>query len=111
MISNNLINTNNLTGIITAVDGQPVPQGTFSGFQNLINQLMNQGIISPVSNTQTTQPDSSMSLKDQYLNRLSALQSPNSSGTSYQDFKNLLQSKLERKAKGGSVGLDYLTGK
>jgi hypothetical protein len=94
----------NLTGVITAVDGQPVPQGTFSGFQNLINQLMNQGIISPVSNTQTTQPDSSMSLKDQYLNRLAALQSSSPSSSSYQDFKNLLQSKLEGKAKGGRVG-------
>jgi len=98
----------NLTGIITAVDGQPVPQGTFSSFQNLINQLMNQGIISPVSNTQTTQPDSSMSLKDQYLNRLAALQSSSPSSSSYQDFKNLLQSKLEGKAEGGRIG--YQTG-
>jgi hypothetical protein len=102
-IASDLVN-----GLAFKVTGQ---QGTFSGFQNLINQLVNQGVISPVSNEQTTQPDPSMSLKDQYLNRLSQIQSPGSSGTSYSDFKNLLQSKLERKAEGGSVGLDYLTGK
>ena len=55
--------------------------------------------------------NSNLSLKDQYLNRLAALQSTGSSGSSYSDFKNLLQSKLDGKAEGGSVGLDYLTGK
>jgi hypothetical protein len=48
-----------------------------------------------------------LSLKDQYLNKLSAIQS---SGSSYEDFKNLLESNLQKKANGGSMGLDYLTG-
>jgi hypothetical protein len=64
----------------------------------------------------TTSIDPSSSLKDQYLTRLGALQS---SGFSYEDFKNLLESKLQKKAKGGRIGyaqgtpamgLDYLTG-
>jgi hypothetical protein len=58
----------------------------------------------------TTSIDPSSSLKDQYLTRLGALQS---SGSSYEDFKNLLESKLQKKANGGrigSTGLDYLMG-
>ena len=52
--------------------------------------------------------DSNASLKDQYLNRLATLQSSSPSSSSYQDFKNLLQSKLEGKAEGGRIG--YQTG-
>ena len=50
----------------------------------------------------TTPIDSSSSLKDQYLGRLAALQS---SGSSYEDFKNLLESNLQKKATGGRAEL------
>jgi hypothetical protein len=63
----------------------------------------------------TTPIDQSLSLKDQYLSKLGALQS---SGSSYEDFKKLLESNLQKKAnggrigyaKGGLTGLDYLLG-
>jgi hypothetical protein len=51
--------------------------------------------------------DSNTSLKDQYLNRLAALQSSSPFNLSYQDFKNLLQSKLEGKAQGGIIRKKY----
>jgi len=100
----------NLTGVITAVNGQPVSQlpipiglldYTGTPWEKAFKQ-----VASPVSDTPAvTSSSSDLSLKDQYLNRLAALQSSGSSGTSYSDFKNLLQSKLDSK------GLDYLTGK
>jgi hypothetical protein len=55
----------------------------------------------------SSESNPNLSLKDQYLNKLSAIQS---SGSSYEDFKNLLESKLQKKANGGAMGLDYLTG-
>ena len=59
----------------------------------------------PAVTSSSSNLDSNTSLKDQYLNKLAALQSSSPSNLSYQDFKKLLQSKLDSK------GLDYLTGK
>jgi len=61
----------------------------------------------PSVTNSSSESNPNLSLKDQYLNKLSAIQS---SGSSYEDFKNLLESKLQKKANGGSTGLDYLTG-
>jgi hypothetical protein len=61
----------------------------------------------PSVTNSSSESNPNLSLKDQYLNRLSSIQS---SGSSYGDFKNLLESNLQKKANGGSMGLDYLTG-
>ena len=61
----------------------------------------------PSVTNSSSESNPNLSLKDQYLNRLSAIQS---SGSSYEDFKNLLESNLQKKADGGSIGLNYLMG-
>ena len=73
-----------------------------------LDRLKIEALQNPQSTTQgSNTPTIPLSLKDQYLNRLSAIQS---SGSSYEDFKNLLESKLQKKANGGSIGLNYLMG-
>jgi hypothetical protein len=61
----------------------------------------------PSVTNSSSESNPNLSLKDQYLNRLSAIQS---SGSSYGDFKNLLESNLQKKTNGGSIGLNYLMG-
>lgn len=107
----------NLTGVITAVNGQPVSQipipiglvdYTGTPWEKAFKQVASPVSDTPAVTSSSSNLDSNTSLKDQYLNRLAALQSSSPSSSSYQDFKNLLQSKLEGKAEGGRIG--YQTG-
>ena len=57
----------------------------------------------PTTTVPSSELNSNLSLKDQYLNRLASLQS--SGPQSNVDFKNLLESNLQKKATGGRVKL------
>jgi hypothetical protein len=57
----------------------------------------------PTTTVSSSELNSNLSLKDQYLNRLASLQS--SGPQSNVDFKNLLESNLQKKATGGRVNL------
>jgi len=81
-------------------------KGQYYNKRNILTPVNTE--VAPVVTSSSYNLNPNASLKDQYLNRLAALQSSSLSSSSYQNFKNLLQSKLEGKAEGGRIG--YQTG-